>query len=103
MSERGVFSAQISSSDNELPRTSQQEQQVWRNQLGGFAMRGCSKGPGANVDSLVEKGNEKEGLLGLGDIWLLLRVNKSSEAETGKWRNWASQWAGERPNDPGAK
>lgn len=66
-------------------------------------MRGCSKGPGANVDSLVEKGNEKEGLLGLGDIWLLLRVNKSSEAETGKWRNWASQWAGERPNDPGAK
>jgi len=55
-------------------------------------MRGCSKGPGANVDSLVEKGNEKEGLLGLGDIWLLLRMNKSSEAETGKWRNWASQW-----------
>ena len=72
MSKWGVFPAQISSSDNELPRTSQQEQRLWRDQLGGFAMRGCSKGPGANVDSLVEKGNEKEGLLGLGDIWLLL-------------------------------
>ncbi|MXQ81295.1 hypothetical protein E5288_WYG006032 [Bos mutus] len=34
VSERGVFSSQNSSSDNELPRTSQQEQRVWRNQLG---------------------------------------------------------------------
>lgn len=52
---------------------------------------------------VVAEGGEKEGLLGLGDIWLLLRVNKPSETATGKWQSWASQWAGGKPSDPGAK
>ena len=82
-----VFPAWISSSDNELSRKSQQGQErgrVRRSQLGGFAIRGCSKELGVSLDRLVEKGSEKEGLLGLGDIWLLLRMNKPSKAETGK-------------------
>lgn len=55
VSKWGVFPAQISSSDNELPGTSQQEQQLWRNQSVGFAMR-LFQGTGANVDSPRRKG-----------------------------------------------
>lgn len=58
-----VFPAWIPSSDNELSRKSQQGQErgrVRRSQLGGFAMRGCSKGLGVSVDRLSERGSERK-------------------------------------------
>lgn len=54
-----VFPAWIPSSDNELSRKSQQGRErgrVRRSQLGGFAMRGCSKGLGVSVDRLGKRG-----------------------------------------------